>query len=209
LADGEAGAKELAKTRAQLSDACVKVDRRVRRADAAYGRRRTAAAAAAYAAADAMQSALGAASRAIKADLPSLERIPGVGLRSSPGLSAACAVACDAERAVYRTGADDAAAKAAKAEAMKAEEAFQAALVLDIFGNAVGKRRKFKMDWRTDRTLAVAGEMYESHEFAAMPTLADALQKAGCRDKQILAHCRGAGPHVRGCWVIDLVLGKV
>jgi hypothetical protein len=38
--------------------------------------------------------------------------------------------------------------------------------------------------------------------------LADALQDAGCDNADILGHCRGPGPHVRGCWVVDLVLGK-
>mgnify|MGYP000107719138 CR=1 FL=1 len=38
--------------------------------------------------------------------------------------------------------------------------------------------------------------------------LVDALQEAGCEDGELLAHCRGPGPHVRGCWVVDLVLGK-
>jgi hypothetical protein len=38
--------------------------------------------------------------------------------------------------------------------------------------------------------------------------LADALQDAGCDNDRILDHCRGPGPHVRGCWVVDLVLGK-
>ena len=37
---------------------------------------------------------------------------------------------------------------------------------------------------------------------------ADALQDAGCDNDDILDHCRGDGPHVRGCWVVDLVLGK-
>jgi hypothetical protein len=50
--------------------------------------------------------------------------------------------------------------------------------------------------------------MYESRDFSAMPILADALQDAGCEDESILAHCRGPGPHVRGCWVVDLVLGR-
>ena len=41
-----------------------------------------------------------------------------------------------------------------------------------------------------------------------MPILADALQDAGCDNDDILNHCRDDGPHVRGCWVVDLVLGK-
>lgn len=41
-----------------------------------------------------------------------------------------------------------------------------------------------------------------------LAVLADALEEAGCTDTAILAHCRGAGPHVRGCWVLDLLLGK-
>ena len=45
-------------------------------------------------------------------------------------------------------------------------------------------------------------------EFSAMPILADAIQDAGCDSDDILSHCRGEGPHVRGCWVVDLVLGK-
>ena len=41
-----------------------------------------------------------------------------------------------------------------------------------------------------------------------MPILADALEESGCDDAEVLDHCRGPGPHVRGCWVADLVLGK-
>ena len=50
--------------------------------------------------------------------------------------------------------------------------------------------------------------MYESRHFSAMPILADALQAAGGNGGDILDHCRSLGPHVRGCWVVDLVLGK-
>jgi hypothetical protein len=41
-----------------------------------------------------------------------------------------------------------------------------------------------------------------------LAVLADALEEAGCHDADILTHCRGPGPHVRGCWVVDLILGK-
>src|SRR5262249_54741761 len=43
---------------------------------------------------------------------------------------------------------------------------------------------------------------------ARRPILADALEDAGCTEAAILEHCRGPGPHVRGCWVVDLILGK-
>jgi hypothetical protein len=78
----------------------------------------------------------------------------------------------------------------------------------DIIGNpfrSVGIRRL----WRTDTVLTLARQMYESRDFGAMPILADALQDAGCENDDILSHCRDANhPHVRGCWVVDLVLGK-
>ncbi|MDY3552243.1 hypothetical protein R5W24_001323 [Gemmata sp. JC717] len=66
----------------------------------------------------------------------------------------------------------------------------------------------FSPEWRTGTAVALAGQMYESRDFGAMPVLADALQDAGCDSADILNHCRGPGPHVRGCWVIDLVLEK-
>jgi hypothetical protein len=81
------------------------------------------------------------------------------------------------------------------------------ALIGDIFGNPF-RPVAFDPAWRTDTAVILARQMYESREFAAMPILADALQDAGCEDESILTHCRGDGPHVRGCWVVDLVLGK-
>ncbi len=67
----------------------------------------------------------------------------------------------------------------------------------------------FDPAWRTDAAVGVAAQMYGRRDFAAMPVLADALEDAGCDDEDILGHCRGPGVHVRGCWVVDLVLGKV
>jgi hypothetical protein len=81
------------------------------------------------------------------------------------------------------------------------------ALVCDIFGNPF-RPVPFSPEWRTDTTLTLARQMYESRDFSAMPILADALQDAGCESAEILDHCRGPGPHVRGCWCVDLVLGK-
>jgi len=67
----------------------------------------------------------------------------------------------------------------------------------------------FSETWRTDTVVSLARTMYDAREFSAMPILADALQDAGCDSELILSHCRDANQvHVRGCWVIDLVLGK-
>jgi hypothetical protein len=62
--------------------------------------------------------------------------------------------------------------------------------------------------WLTSTVVTLARQMYEARDFGAMPILADALQDAGCDNDDILTHCRVPGPHVRGCWVLDLVLGK-
>jgi hypothetical protein len=62
--------------------------------------------------------------------------------------------------------------------------------------------------WLTETVVALATGIYADRAFDRMPILADALEEAGCADEQVLAHCRGDGPHVRGCWVVDLVLGK-
>ena len=66
----------------------------------------------------------------------------------------------------------------------------------------------FNSAWRTSTAVAIACGMYDSRDFSPMPILAYALQDAGCENDDILDHCRGPGPHVRGCWVVDLVLGK-
>jgi hypothetical protein len=80
-------------------------------------------------------------------------------------------------------------------------------LVGELIGNPF-RRVTFPPEWRTSTALALATQMYDSRDFGAMPILADALQDAGCASDDILDHCRGEGPHVRGCWVVDLVLGK-
>jgi hypothetical protein len=88
-----------------------------------------------------------------------------------------------------------------------AEQTAQTALLHDIFGNPF-RPVAFDPVWRTDTALALARQMYETRDFTTMPILADALQDAGCNNTDILDHCRGLGPHVRGCFVVDLVLGK-
>lgn len=80
-------------------------------------------------------------------------------------------------------------------------------LLRDIFGNPF---RPITLDhsWLTSTVLALANGIYEKRAFDRMPILADALQDAGCDNENILNHCRQPGEHVRGCWVVDLLLGK-
>ncbi|MBP3959834.1 hypothetical protein J8F10_31690 [Gemmata sp. G18] len=81
------------------------------------------------------------------------------------------------------------------------------ALLRDIFGNPF-RPVSFSTAWRTSLTVSHARRIYEAYDFGLMPILADALQDAGCDNTDVLDHCRSEGPHVRGCWVVDLVLGK-
>lgn len=84
----------------------------------------------------------------------------------------------------------------------------QARIVREIVGNPF-RPVTFESHWRTTDALAIARGMYESRDFGAMPILADALQDAGCDSADVLSHCRDPrATHVRGCWVVDLVLGK-
>jgi hypothetical protein len=62
--------------------------------------------------------------------------------------------------------------------------------------------------WRTATVAALAEAIYVERAFDRLPILADALQDAGCTNADILGHCRQGGDHVRGCWVVDLLLGK-
>ncbi|MFO0825533.1 MAG: hypothetical protein U0792_20835 [Gemmataceae bacterium] len=82
------------------------------------------------------------------------------------------------------------------------------AFLHDIFGNPF-RPVAFDPEWRTSTAVMLATQMYESRDFSPMPILANALQDAGCDNADILNHCRDAnGTHVRGCWVVDHVLGK-
>jgi hypothetical protein len=96
------------------------------------------------------------------------------------------------------------------------ERTAQAWLLRDVFGNPF-RPVSFDPSWRTSTVTTLAQTMYDSRDFSAMPILADALQEvpsarrkgfAGCDNSDILNHCRGPGPHTRGCWVVDLVLAR-
>jgi hypothetical protein len=92
-------------------------------------------------------------------------------------------------------------------EAIRRREARrQAGVVRDLFGYPF---RPVACDprWLASDVRVLARGIYADTAFDRMPILADALQDAGCENDDILAHCRAAGQvHVRGCWVVDLLL---
>jgi hypothetical protein len=81
------------------------------------------------------------------------------------------------------------------------------ALIRDIFGKPY-RPVAFDPRWRTLTAAAVARAVYDQRAFEGVPLLADALEHAGCTDAELLGHLRGPGSHVRGCWPVDLRLGK-
>lgn len=102
----------------------------------------------------------------------------------------------------------DWAAKCACDDIGRAERAARADLLREIFGDPFSATA-FDPAWRTSTAVALAKHLYEAGDFSVAPMLADALQDAGCDDRELLAHMRGAtAGHVRGCWAIDRVLGR-
>jgi hypothetical protein len=87
------------------------------------------------------------------------------------------------------------------------EASAQANLLRDIVGNPF-RAVSLGSAWLTPKVLVLAELIYAQRAVNRMPTLANALANAGCTNGDILAHCRQPGEHVRGCWVIDLLVGK-
>lgn len=88
------------------------------------------------------------------------------------------------------------------------ERSAQAGVLRDVLGNPF-RPAALDRSWLTSTVAALARGVYRERAFERLPILADALQDAGCEDDQVLTHCRDeAAPHVRGCWVVDLLLGK-
>lgn len=83
----------------------------------------------------------------------------------------------------------------------------QVLLAFDVFGNPL-RSPQLDPSWLTPTVVALAQLAYKERSFGRLPILADALEEAGCADDDILSHCREDGPHARGCWVLDLLLGK-
>ena len=93
------------------------------------------------------------------------------------------------------------------APATVAERREQAALVRCLFGNPF-RPRPARAAWLTREVRALADGIYAERAFDRMPSLADALEASGCTNAELIEHCRSAREHARGCWVVDLLLGK-
>jgi hypothetical protein len=92
------------------------------------------------------------------------------------------------------------------------EQRHQAGLIRDLFGNPFRPAptiERATLAWNDGTVVRLATAIYEERAFDRMPVLADALQEAGCEEGEILGHCRQPDTvHVRGCHVLDWLLGK-
>jgi hypothetical protein len=100
-------------------------------------------------------------------------------------------------------------AKAEGADAL-AEGSHQAWLLRELFGNPF---RPVSVDsrwlhWKNGAVAQIARSIYDGRDFERLPVLGAAMAEAGCEAADLLSHCQEAGPHVRGCWVVDLLLNE-
>jgi hypothetical protein len=95
----------------------------------------------------------------------------------------------------------------ARAAVMAAEAVAQCGLLRCVIGNPF-RAASLEPSCRTPMAVAIARAACEDGDFGSLPVLGDVLEDAGCTDADILAHCRGPGPHGRGCFVIDWLLRK-
>jgi hypothetical protein len=84
----------------------------------------------------------------------------------------------------------------------------QCDLIRDIAGDLFRTAPVVDSSWFTPTVRSFAQRVYDERAFERLPELADALERAGCHNREVLDHCRLAGEHVRGCCVVDLILDK-
>jgi hypothetical protein len=97
----------------------------------------------------------------------------------------------------------------------EAETLAQCHAAREVFGNPF-RPVAFSPAWLTTQVVALARAAYDHRSLpsgcldpARLAVLADALEEAGCTEEAVLSHLRAEGPHVRGCWALDLLLGKL
>jgi hypothetical protein len=117
-----------------------------------------------------------------------------------------------AARAVATASATPEHSRSAAAEASpnpRTERAEQAELLREIFGNPFRPQPidAAWLGWNGGCVARISRTIYDEKNFEDMPILADALEEGGCTSEAILTHCRRSRGHVRGCWVLDALLG--
>jgi hypothetical protein len=172
-------------------------------------------ASAAWSAAHAADAATAADLRAGRRGAPTLP--PMGGEAASVAHDAADAVGSSAADGPAAAGVPKQIAESARDGALASERRCQAELLRCIFGNPV---RPVAADpawraWHGGAIPKLAQAVYQERDVpsghldaARLAVLADMLEEAGCSDPQLLGHLRGPGPHLRGCFALDLQLGK-
>ena len=122
------------------------------------------------------------------------------------------------EMLALRAGSGASAWMAAKEQARRASQVVRCEVLRDLFGPLPFRPVVIPavvLGWDAGTVLSLAWAAYEERllpsgelDPARLGLLADALEDAGCTNEEALAHLRGPGPHARGCWVLDLVLGR-
>jgi hypothetical protein len=135
--------------------------------------------------------------------LPGADMPPSLAARTAQVASWACAVA--GQRACWNNldvGPQDA--------RPESEEACQCFLLRDLFGDTARTPdlRPDWLRWHNGCVVALARSIYEERRYEEIPILGDALQDAGCDAAEVLEHCRPGRWHVRGCWLLDAILGR-
>jgi hypothetical protein len=157
-----------------------------------------------------MARAARAAAQAVQAILPEDGPILVTprDIRELPDVVSATRTARASARAAQAQREEDAVAGVEPIRRLASFDAVE--LVREIFGNpfrpaALDLRW---LDWKESIIPRMARVIYRKRCFRNLPILADALEEAGCNDEALLFHCRAPEDHVRGCWVVDLLLGR-
>jgi len=88
------------------------------------------------------------------------------------------------------------------------EDAWQSTILRCIIGPLLFRRLHISPGWITSEVKDLAAAIYTERAYERLATLANALEAAGCTDSDMIGHCRAKTDHVRGCWVVDLILSK-
>ncbi|AMV27893.1 hypothetical protein VT84_26050 [Gemmata sp. SH-PL17] len=139
-----------------------------------------------------------------------LDRFGGFHFEDDPAWVREMAVRLIAVRALGQTVSANEVAQVVRALAdarVGATDSQDCDLIREVFGNPF-RPVTFDSSWLTSTVRALATGVYTERAFDRLPILADAIQDAGCDSDDVLTHLRSDGPHVKGCWALDLVLGK-